>query len=91
MAYKIILTDDAEQDFDRYLNYLLFIKKNEQAASNLLNDFEATLHSLSQIASSLKLCDNPRLKELGYRPNGVTVHTGSRSIKKGLTYITWAI
>lgn len=67
MDYKIKLTEDAEQDLDRYLNYLLFVKKSEQAASNLLDDFEATLLSLSKVAVSLKLCDNPRLKELGYR------------------------
>lgn len=67
MDYKIKLTEDAEQDLDRYLNYLLFVKKSEQAASYLLDDFEATLLSLLKVAVSLKLCDNPRLKELGYR------------------------
>ena len=57
----------AEDDLDRFVSYLLFVKKNEQAAQNLLNDFEATKISLSNVAGSLKLCDNPKLKELVYR------------------------
>lgn len=40
MDYKIKLTEDAEQDLDRYLNYLLFVKKSEQAASYLLDDLK---------------------------------------------------
>ena len=67
MDYKIVLMRDAEEDLDRFIAYLLFEKKSEQAARNLLNDFEATKTSLSNVAGSLKLCDNPKLKELGYR------------------------
>ncbi len=33
----------------------------------MLDDFEATKESLKHMAGSLKLCDNPRLKKLGYR------------------------
>lgn len=33
----------------------------------MLNDFEATKISLAAVAGSIKLCDNPRLKALGYR------------------------
>lgn len=67
MDYKIVLMKDAEEDFDRFIAYLLFEKKSEQAARNLLNDFKATKISLSNVAGSLKLCDNPKLRELGYR------------------------
>lgn len=67
MEYKVIITSDAENDLDGFIKYLLFEKKNEQAASSLLNDFQATVKSLSQVAESLKLCDNPKLKSLGYR------------------------
>ena len=45
----------------------LFEKKNEQAAGNLLDDFEATKNSLSKVAESLKLCDNPKLRKYEYR------------------------
>ena len=67
MDYKIVVTIDAEQDLDNYIKYLLYEKKSTQAAKNVLDDFEATKESLKYVASSLKLCDNPRLKELGYR------------------------
>lgn len=69
MDYKIVLMKDAEEDFDRFIAYLLFEKKSEQAARNLLNDFEATKISLSNVAGSLKLCDNPKLRELGIPKN----------------------
>ena len=67
MDYKIVVTIDAEQDLDNYIKYLLYEKKSTQAAKNVLDDFEATKESLKYVASSLKLCDNPRLKQLGYR------------------------
>jgi len=43
------------------------VKKSEQAARNILEDFEATVQRLKSVAGSLKYCDNPRLKEFGYR------------------------
>lgn len=67
MGYKVVMAESAEKALDRFVTYLLFEKKIEQAARNLLNDFEATKISLSNVAGSLKLCDNPKLKELGYR------------------------
>lgn len=67
MGYKVVMAESAEKELDRFITYLLFEKKSEQAARNLLNDFEATKISLSNVAGSLKLCDNPKLKELGYR------------------------
>ncbi len=67
MDYKVMITSDAEEDLDRFIRYLLFKKKNRQAALNVLNDFEETKRTLSVAAGSLKLCDNPRLNALGYR------------------------
>lgn len=67
MGYKVVMTKAAQEDLESYIQYLLFEKKNEQAASNLLDDFEATKWSLSYMAGSLKLCENPRLREWGYR------------------------
>ena len=67
MVYNMVVTADAEEDLNRYIRYLIFDKGSDQAARNVLNDFEATVESLKIVAGSLKLCDNPRLKELGYR------------------------
>ena len=67
MDYKVIVTEDAEQDLDRFVRYLLFEKRSEQAARNLLDDFEKTVACLFHVAGSLKECENPRLRKLGYR------------------------
>ena len=66
MDYRVVVTKDAEEDLDRFINYLLIENRNEQAAKNVLNDFLATTESLKYVAGSLKLCDNPRLRQLGY-------------------------
>ncbi len=67
MAYKVLITPDAEADLDRFIAYLINEKNSKQAARNVLDDFEATKQSLSLMADSLRLCDNPRLRALGYR------------------------
>ncbi len=67
MVYKVLITPEAEEDIDRFIAYLINEKNSKQAARNVLEDFEATIQSLSIVAGSLKLCDNPRLSELGYR------------------------
>lgn len=67
MVYNVVVTIDAEEDLNSYIRYLLFDKKSSQAASNVLSDFEATIESLKIVAGNLRLCENPRLKELGYR------------------------
>ena len=45
MDYKVVVTSDAEEDLDRFIQYLL-LEKNEQAARNVLDDFEDTLNCL---------------------------------------------
>ena len=67
MTYKVVLTSDAEEDLDKFIQYLLFEKQSKQAAVNVLNDFEATKQNLLTVAGNLRLCDNPKLKERGYR------------------------
>ena len=58
MAYKVVITADAKNDLEQFINYLIFDRKNTQAARNVLNDFDATIESLSHVAKSLKICDN---------------------------------
>ena len=67
MEYKVVITLDAEEDLDRFIRYLLFAKRNPQAATNVLNDFDETQQSLASIAGNLQPCDNPHLHALGYR------------------------
>lgn len=74
MAYSIVVTSDAEKDLEGFITYLLFEKKNEQAARNLLDDFEETKNILSNVAASLKDCDNPKLKQFGYKRTNFRKH-----------------
>ena len=67
MDYKVVITIDAENDLDQFINNLIYEKKSLQSANNLLDDFDSIIESLTHIAGSLKLCDNPRLRKLGYR------------------------
>lgn len=67
MAYKILLTEEAEKDFEHFLDYLIYEKRNPQTAEHLIEDFDETEKVLSDIAGSLKLCENPRLRRYGYR------------------------
>ncbi len=74
MDYRVVITEDAEQDLDRFLRYLLFVKKSAQAAKNLLDDFEKTKQYLSHVAGSLKNCENPILKKDGYKRINFMAH-----------------
>ena len=67
MDYKIVVTAEAQEDLNQFIQYLFFAKKNKQTAKNVLDDFEYTIKKLKYVASSLKVCDNPRLQSLGYR------------------------
>ena len=67
MDYKVVVTKDAEMDLERFIKYLIIEKRSMQAAENLLNDYDVTVESLKHVAGSLKLCDNPRLRQLEYR------------------------
>ena len=85
MEYKVVITSDTEEDLDRFVRYLLFVKQNPQAATNVLNDFEKTKQSLSNIAWSLQPCENPHLNALGTercisRRTGILCSIGLRTI-----------
>ena len=67
MTYKVVVTRDAEEDLDNFIKYLIVERRNMQAAKNVLNDYDATIDSLKHVAGSLKLCENPKLRQLGYR------------------------
>ena len=52
MEYKIVVTAEAEEDLNQYIRYLLMVKKSDQAAKNVLDDFEATVRSIKSVAGS---------------------------------------
>ncbi len=66
MAYRVVITEDAERDFDGFLYYLVYEKKNSQAASHLIDSFEKTKIRLTDVADKLKPCSNKKLAAEGY-------------------------
>lgn len=70
MDYEVILTYPAKAQFDHVINYIICEFESEQAALSVLNDAEDTKSRLAHVAGSLKLCDDPKLRALGYR----TIH-----------------
>ena len=70
MVYEVIFSAEAQEHFRKILHYLIFELQSDQAASRVADDMEETTARLSTVAGSLKLCDHPRLRALGYR----TIH-----------------
>ncbi len=67
MEFKVVLTSQAQLDFKNITRYLRYELRNEQATISVMNDMEHTIERLSYMAGGLKLCDNSRLRDLGYR------------------------
>ena len=61
--YKVVVTDDVQKDLDNFVYYLLVEKLNEQAAKALLDDYDASIDRLSEVAGSLKHLEDPELSE----------------------------
>ena len=74
MGYEIVMTQLAKEQLDAFLRYLLVDLQNEQAASNLLNDAMDLQESMTFIAGSLPLCQDPDLFERGIRKISFTKH-----------------
>lgn len=62
LTYKVVISDEAVSDLRRYVSYLINVKKNTQAASSLLDDYDVTIATLSTVAGSLKLCESPNMR-----------------------------
>ena len=67
MDYEVVISEKAELQLDQFVHYILVGLGNEQAAASVLDDAEKTKERLSRMAGSLKLCDNTKLRALGYR------------------------
>ena len=67
MDYKVIFTENALEDMDSIVEYLLFHLRNKQAANHFIDSVENGKFVLSNSAESFQLCLNARLRSLGYR------------------------
>ena len=67
MDYKVIFTENALEDMDSIVEYLLFHLRNKQAACHFIDSIENGKFVLSNSAESFQLCLIPRLQSKGYR------------------------
>ena len=65
--YEVVVTPNAQEEFDQFILYLLLEKKNEQAVRNVLLDFKQTKDVLSRVAESIQYCEDEDLRKRGYR------------------------
>lgn len=66
LSYKVISSPKALSQLDSYIGYVYYTLLNPIAAQNILHDAKETRKALAKVAGSLKLCDHPKLHELGY-------------------------
>lgn len=65
--YKVVITAKAQEQLERYIDYIQLTLLNDQAAQNVWQDAADTGRALSVLAGSLGYCSHPMLKALGYR------------------------
>ncbi|MCM1251260.1 MAG: type II toxin-antitoxin system RelE/ParE family toxin [Clostridium sp.] len=68
--FEVVLTQKAEEQIQKIIDYIFDELGNAQAAYSVEQDMKETVKRLSYIADSLKLCDAPKFRTLGYR----TIH-----------------
>lgn len=66
MDYKVIFTENALEDMDSIVEYLLFHLRNKQAANHFIDSVENGKFVLINSAKSFQLCLNPRLRSNSY-------------------------
>ena len=74
MAYKVIVTDDAHEDMDEAVSYIVLSLANPSAASSLLAEIEACFEQLRAFPFSYPSCAAFALR------NGGTAKQASRTI-----------
>lgn len=67
MSYRVHITQRAEKDLARVLDYIEFSLKNPQAADSLLDEAETALASLDQLPERYAIVDDKLLSAWGIR------------------------
>lgn len=66
MAYRVDLSELASRQYDKFLEYIYFVLKNPQAASNLMWDFDDAISILKEQADHFGYCKSERLRKLEF-------------------------
>ena len=67
MAYKLIITHEANIDIDEIIGYIANVLKNPIAAGRLLSDIEDNFKIISENPEAFAYCSDKRLHDSGYR------------------------
>ena len=67
MAYNLVITNDASDELDKIVDYIAVNLQNTQAASDFLDQVEASYDLLIENPRIYQLCDYPTFKEKQYR------------------------
>ena len=67
MAYRVIISDIAQEELESSFLHILHEFTNPHAAKLFLEDALATINRLSIMADSFPVCEEPYLKEAGCR------------------------
>lgn len=66
MAYKLIITEHADELLDNILQYLIYQLKNEQAASHLLDEIDNIYDRLEENPLQFPVSRDTYLENKGY-------------------------
>ena len=66
VSYEVMIAPKAISQLDSYVGYVYYTLLNPIAAESILRDAKETRKTLEKVAGSMKLCDHPKLHELGY-------------------------
>lgn len=66
MQFRVEISDLANEQYDKFLEYIYHTLLNPQAAASLMQDFDDTIGILEEQADSLGYCRSGRLRKLGF-------------------------
>lgn len=66
VSYNVIVSPKALEQLNEYIDYIQLTLLNNQAANSVWEDAIETINELEIVAGSLRECEHPALKEMGY-------------------------
>lgn len=67
MQFNVSISELAEKQYIKILDYLKYRIRNNQAVINVMDDFDETIQLLEENAMSFGLCNDERLRRKGFR------------------------
>ena len=62
-TWRVVVSDDVQDDLDNFVYYLLVEKLNRQAAKAVLDDYDETIEELSKVAGILRPLEDLDLRD----------------------------